>query len=1093
MRLAKLDLLAFGHFRGVSLDFSAPGLHVVLGRNEAGKSTTLRAITGLLYGIDRSTPDAHVHKPTELRIGGTLEHDGERLRIVRRKGNSNTLLDPQDRPLDETILRRLLGGVTQETFAHAYGLDHVMLAEGANALLEGKGDLGESLFDASVGGGGEVQRILADLAREADAIYRPRGTSLPLNDALKAFADASKQVRERRTLPEAYTQQEAGLETETEERDACLAKKKELEARRALIARARARAPRERQRQHLLEARAKLGAVPMHLARIDALKDRFGGYERDVEQLRALHAEVERQSDRLAEAMRRAGLKSAPGVASDLEPFRLDAGKEGKVNALLREREKLVERIQAATEEIARAERNLARLHGPSIEGAGLDPAMRETLAGALDRARKLGDIEDRIAFDRAKLERQERALETKASALRSKVGWGSARAKAEPRSLAAFVALALPSTSALDALRVKGVELARKITRLDERVEEHEREAASLDKQSASLAGDFAPPDAAALREAREARDRAWHDLRLAEGKARAKAEIALERLLREADTVADRMIREADRVTTLARLRAEADATRVELEKARAERKKLDAQERGLGEELRRLFESAHLLPTDIDEMRQWLQQHAQLADEHARLAEARAVVDSEAAKIARAAADLVAVLAPKTRKRSKADTQLTLLDGPAKGTPADDAGAADRASAARLADLVAAAATRLNAMDEARRASAEIAKEELARDERIELRRTCNDKLATITRQLAELLAPIGLASDAAADEVNRAIEALRDVFRIADKRAETEAHARETGAAVVDYDAALQRCLADAAPDLAGVEAAARQLFERAQAARDNAAQLSAIEDQLVQLGDPVPAEALLGIEDLQAAEEELTDEIDELDRDLTRYNETIGGLRRGLESFRAEESAAEAAASAEQHLARVREGAERWARARLASVILAREIERYREENQGPLLASSSALFARLTLDAYSGIKAGFDDKDKPCLRCVRKDGTEVDVAGLSDGTRDQLYLSLRLASLLRRAEVAQPMPLILDDVLIQLDDHRAAAALGVLAEVSRKMQVLFFTHHARLVELARQAVAESELVVHLLGTSEASAAVNVGGLAAVLR
>ena len=113
-------------------------------------------------------------------------------------------------------------------------------------------------------------------------------------------------------------------------------------------------------------------------------------------------------------------------------------------------------------------------------------------------------------------------------------------------------------------------------------------------------------------------------------------------------------------------------------------------------------------------------------------------------------------------------------------------------------------------------------------------------------------------------------------------------------------------------------------------------------------------------------------------------------------------------------------------------------------------------------------------------------------GPLIDVAGLSDGTRDQLYLSLRLASLLRRADVAESMPLILDDVLIQLDDQRASAALGVLAEVSRKMQVLFFTHHARLIDLARATVNESELVIHALG-GEASTAVNVSGLAAVLR
>ena len=34
MRIAKLDLLAYGPFRGLDLDLSAPGVHVVFGRNE---------------------------------------------------------------------------------------------------------------------------------------------------------------------------------------------------------------------------------------------------------------------------------------------------------------------------------------------------------------------------------------------------------------------------------------------------------------------------------------------------------------------------------------------------------------------------------------------------------------------------------------------------------------------------------------------------------------------------------------------------------------------------------------------------------------------------------------------------------------------------------------------------------------------------------------------------------------------------------------------------------------------------------------------------------------------------------------------------
>ena len=251
----------------------------------------------------------------------------------------------------------------------------------------------------------------------------------------------------------------------------------------------------------------------------------------------------------------------------------------------------------------------------------------------------------------------------------------------------------------------------------------------------------------------------------------------------------------------------------------------------------------------------------------------------------------------------------------------------------------------------------------------------------------------------------------------------------------------------------------------------------------MEEQLASEGEVTLDEAdrllVLDPDAADRAEQELVERIEELEREASHLGERIGSLRSGLEAMRAESNAAEAAAAAQLHLARVRENAERWCRVKLAGHLLSREIERYREENQGPLLTTSSSFFSRLTLGAFAGIKAGFDDKDRPCLRCVRADGTtEVDVSGLSDGTRDQLYLSLRLASLVRRAEIAEPMPLVLDDVLIQLDDQRAAAALGVLAEVSRRMQVLFFTHHARLVDLARAAVAADELVVHKLSSGD---------------
>ena len=56
---------------------------------------------------------------------------------------------------------------------------------------------------------------------------------------------------------------------------------------------------------------------------------------------------------------------------------------------------------------------------------------------------------------------------------------------------------------------------------------------------------------------------------------------------------------------------------------------------------------------------------------------------------------------------------------------------------------------------------------------------------------------------------------------------------------------------------------------------------------------------------------------------------------------------------------------------------------------------------------------------------------MRPGGTEtVGIAGLSEGSADQLYLALRLASLETYLESHEPIPLVVDDILIQFDDDR---------------------------------------------------------------
>ncbi len=123
----------------------------------------------------------------------------------------------------------------------------------------------------------------------------------------------------------------------------------------------------------------------------------------------------------------------------------------------------------------------------------------------------------------------------------------------------------------------------------------------------------------------------------------------------------------------------------------------------------------------------------------------------------------------------------------------------------------------------------------------------------------------------------------------------------------------------------------------------------------------------------------------------------------------------------------------------------------------------------------MTRGSFEGVRADFDDNGQPVLVGVRPGGKEtVGVEGMSEGTADQLYLVLRLAGLEEYLEQNEPIPFIVDDILIKFDDDRAVAALKALAQLSTKTQVIFFTHHQHLVELAEKNIDPLVLIKHTL-------------------
>lgn len=203
--------------------------------------------------------------------------------------------------------------------------------------------------------------------------------------------------------------------------------------------------------------------------------------------------------------------------------------------------------------------------------------------------------------------------------------------------------------------------------------------------------------------------------------------------------------------------------------------------------------------------------------------------------------------------------------------------------------------------------------------------------------------------------------------------------------------------------------------------------------------------------------------ELSGQIERAETERTAAITELGGLEEQRRRMDGSAAAAQAAEEAQSHLARIRTDAERYMHLRMAERMLRREIERYRREHQGPLLGRAGELFHRITLSSFTGLRAEYAADDKPVVAGIRPDGSTVGLDAMSDGTRDQLYLALRLASPERHVTSNEPMPFIVDDILIRFDDERSRATLEALAEFAARAQVLFFTHHRRLADLGETA------------------------------
>ena len=139
---------------------------------------------------------------------------------------------------------------------------------------------------------------------------------------------------------------------------------------------------------------------------------------------------------------------------------------------------------------------------------------------------------------------------------------------------------------------------------------------------------------------------------------------------------------------------------------------------------------------------------------------------------------------------------------------------------------------------------------------------------------------------------------------------------------------------------------------------------------------------------------------------------------------------------------------------------VASTMLSDAMQAVEDGLGGSSLARASQAFGSVTGGAY-----GLESYDGPAgeeLYAVERayPGERKSLEKLSEGTRDQLYLALRLEALRDHCTAATALPFIADDILQTFDDDRARAALRALCDRSTQFQVIVLTHHLHIGAIA---------------------------------
>lgn len=1157
MKFERISLEKYGAIAAREIDIAnKPGLIIIYGPNEAGKSTLLCAIRDLLYGVPHTSPHGAIFGNNQIRIGATLRlADGSELKLRRKKGRPpGDLVDGNDQQVPTAQMEAMLAGTDRDRFNALFGLDHVSLRDGGQRLLASDGDIGRLIVEAG-GGLRALVAALADLEKEAADLFSPnRSKNRKFYAALDTFEAADKEVKRATTTREAFNKSEKAAAAAAASLAAL--RSDQANARESIhrLERVKRTAP---QLQLFAQTETELNAF----ADIEALADELATEipaaltqrRSDVEKLAAAQDAVtliQGQLDKFviaieivdaAEAIeavetlallvekatldlpnRRAelaesnsqltSLRALLGVDAeqDLEGLAPSRSEIEDVQSLASEAITLNSALTSAGTQLSECGESLIaiRKRQTEREAKGFDKPAQVPAAELLRLAPLARDLElksRQIAEQQSSLEADALALGLIVSELKSGLWPTLAQVKTELDHAAKNESELGQAQSAHKTASARSERVAKRLLKLE----------------SGSQ-----PPTPAIVAQARSQRDLLWQDIRSHyldapdEGwirppeKQRDEVASEFEQTRDAADDLVDRRGDEAQRLADIVAAERERSEAGEEAEAALKTINDLkeqiavrelnwnkcwpdaSAKERDLRRLLaftdareglvRRQLEIEALrtaltqLRVDVEDLEKLLDQLETNAPTRIRASVSVRVHKAVSALKAhddqygdyRRDADEISKLKVREARLQQETSELTARQR--------NWSAAWSQAVSRLG--LSEAVTPRQATDVATEWAGATGVFNAIRITATRIRRIKEDK-QKLGNAIAELRERAGV--ELPEDAVAAARHLKRLLEESTGRKLQGDALRPQLDRAQLELEAALRRAhtseasLADLASRCDYAPEDLEPLAPRIDQRRALRVDLNKLKQSIVSAGDGHSFESLreqsqgLDPDDLATQLADLSDQLAQRDKQIEAaiavQQAADAEVRAFLDGDRLNGLVAEReTASAEMH-----QVIERYVEITLAQSLLKAAIEKVRHEQQDPLIARASELFSWCTRGEFAGIGTDVSGDGEPVVVGLRVGGDSVHLSEMSDGTRDQLFLAFRLASIEHYARNAEPIPLIADDVLVHFDDKRGQATLELLAEIGSTTQVLLFTHHEAVVTAASALIdSERASVVH---------------------